>query len=55
MAVARQWCDKHVSAAVNKHVTVEELFTVVFSMRYVLRLYSEHQLEVSQSKVRISG
>jgi hypothetical protein len=49
MAIARQWCDKHVSTAMNKHAAVEELLEVVFSMWYMLRLYNEHQLETSES------
>jgi hypothetical protein len=49
MAIARQWHDKHVSAATNKRAAVEELLEVVFSMWYMLRLYNKHQLKASES------
>jgi hypothetical protein len=42
-SVAMQWLGKHVSAATNTHIMAEELFGVVFSMRSVPRLYSEHE------------
>jgi hypothetical protein len=34
----RHWV-KHVSAATNQHVTIEELLETAFSMRFVLRIY----------------
>jgi hypothetical protein len=40
MAVARQWLDKHVSAATDMHATIEELLETMFSMQSILRLYS---------------
>jgi hypothetical protein len=35
-AVARQWCDKRMSAATSKHATAEELVEMMFSMQSVL-------------------
>jgi hypothetical protein len=40
-AVARQQFDKHVSAVMDMHATVEELLETMFSMQSMLRLYSE--------------
>jgi hypothetical protein len=41
--VATQWCDKHISAAVNQHATIEE---AVFSVGAALRLYDEDLMQV---------
>lgn len=41
MVVARQQCSKHVSAARNKHATVEDFLKVVFSVMSVVRLYDK--------------
>jgi hypothetical protein len=39
MAVARQHRGKHVSAAIKKHTTIEELMGVVHYTWYMPRLY----------------
>jgi hypothetical protein len=44
VAIASQQRGKQVSAATNKHTTIEELLEVVFSMRPILRLYNEDQM-----------
>jgi hypothetical protein len=46
--VATQWCDKHVSAAVNQHASIEG---EVFSAGAAPRLYNEdlRQLELELS------
>jgi hypothetical protein len=48
--VAMQWCSKHISAAVNKHKTIQE---AVFSVGATPRLYNEYltQLELELSRV----
>jgi hypothetical protein len=43
--LVRQRLDKHVSEATDTHATTEELLEVVFSVRSVLRLYSESRRE----------
>jgi hypothetical protein len=44
-AIARQQRRKQVSAATNRHATIEELLEVVFSLWCMQRLYSEDQQE----------
>jgi hypothetical protein len=36
--IAKQWCGKHISAAVNQRATVEELLEAVFSVWSTPRL-----------------
>jgi hypothetical protein len=40
-AIDRQRYGKHMSAATNKHVTLQEMLEVMFAMRFVPRLCSE--------------
>jgi hypothetical protein len=57
-AIARQWHDKHVSAAMNKHATIKELLVAAFCTWSVLRLYNRNKQEklVScESEVGVSG
>jgi ribosome-interacting GTPase 1 len=57
-AIARQLHDKHVSMAMSKHATIEELSEMMFSVRSVLRLYSKdcHESKVNcQLEVGVSG
>lgn len=42
-ANARQWQGKHVSAAFNKYVAIEELLDTVFSTQSMPRLHSKNQ------------
>jgi hypothetical protein len=42
-AIARQRHGKHISTAMNKHETIEELLEAVFSMQSAPRLYNEDQ------------
>jgi lipid-A-disaccharide synthase-like uncharacterized protein len=51
-AAARQQHGKHVSVEMSKHATVEELSEMMFSMRFMLRLYSKDCHESSQLSVR---
>jgi hypothetical protein len=48
---ARQQPSKHAPAAVDMHATTEELQQVLFSMRFMPRLYNEYQRQVSQQMV----
>jgi hypothetical protein len=53
MPVARQWLNSHhVMAATDKHATIEELFEVVFSMQFVLRIYNKGQLPLQRSGLK---
>jgi hypothetical protein len=53
-AVARQWLSRrHVMAATDTHVTIEELLEAVFSVRSVPRLYNEDQLLLAVSPSRV--
>lgn len=45
VAFAIQQCINHLSAAKNKHATVEELLGVMFSVWSVLMLYNEDQVD----------
>jgi hypothetical protein len=45
--IARQWRSKSISAAMNKHKTIEELLEAVSSVWSVPRLYNEGQGEES--------
>jgi hypothetical protein len=53
-ANARQWHGKHMSMAINKHVTGEELSETMFSMLSILKLYSEGKQLLSCKMVVIS-
>jgi hypothetical protein len=48
-AVAEQWLGKHVSTVSNNNATAEELLAAMLSMRYMLRLYKENQMELVAS------
>jgi hypothetical protein len=41
MSIARQELAKNVSAATNKHVTIEELMEVLISIQFLQKLYRE--------------
>jgi hypothetical protein len=43
-AVARQLFDKHISAATDKHATIEELWKAAYCIRSDQRLHNEDQL-----------
>jgi hypothetical protein len=49
-STARQRRGKHVSVVTNNYATTEELLEAVFSVRSMLRLYTENQLEFSVSQ-----
>lgn len=46
MAVTRQWLDKHVSTATDMRTKRGDLLEAVFSMQFVVRLYSEGYQEL---------
>jgi hypothetical protein len=41
VAIARQQCDKHISVAINKHATIDELLEMVFIFGPCQGLHSE--------------
>jgi hypothetical protein len=53
-SIARQQLGKHVSTAMYMHTTVKEFLGAVFFVRFMPRLYSEHDkdklLESQQSR-----
>jgi hypothetical protein len=51
MLAATEWCGKHISAAVNQRVTIEE---AVFSVGVALRLYNEDLTQLDKIE-RVSG
>jgi hypothetical protein len=48
-AIAGQRHGEHVSAATNKHATIEEFLEQVFPMKSVPRLYDKDQLDKQAS------
>jgi hypothetical protein len=55
MGIARQQQGKHVSAAKNKHATIEEFLEAVFSTWCMLRFYNEDQLDEPESRQSVKG
>jgi ribosome-interacting GTPase 1 len=42
-AIVRQWHGRCVSIAMNSHAAIEELLEAVFSLQFLLKLYSKNQ------------
>jgi hypothetical protein len=49
-AVDRQRSHKHISAATNKHATIQELLEAVFSLRSDQRLHNENERDKRGSR-----
>jgi hypothetical protein len=50
-AVSRQELSKHLPAATTTHVTIDILFSAVFSGRFMMRLYEDQWDKLSRSNI----